>query len=188
MIQLKKDEEKENKMERIRVADNFFLDEFVDPFTYFHDPRNGLGKIDHQLFDIAQKLRDLDGKPKVINNWWGLYKHYEKELTCNDIIKLIEESPAHRKWSGYRPEHCPIGAKLSAHRSGQAIDMVGNGLHLFGLIKENAQEFYNLGVRRLEDPSITPTWLHVDTLERNTQPNSIRVVDLKYATEIIHWK
>ena len=173
-------------MERIRVADNFYLDEFIDPYTYFNEVKNGLEQIDQSLFEIAQKVRDLHGYPIVINNWWEFYRDNLKKLSCNDIVDRIEAGWG-RKWSGYRPEHCPIGAEFSAHKTGQAIDMVGNGRHLFTLVKDNAQAFYELGVRRLEDPSITPTWLHIDTKEHNTQPDSIRVVDLSVATEIIRW-
>ena len=56
---------------------------------------------------------------------------------------------------------------------------------MFAIVKANAKEFYSLGLKRLEDPSITKGWLHCDTLELNTVPNTIRVVDLKKVTQII---
>ena len=54
-------------------------------------------------------------------------------------------------------------------------------------VRDNAKEFYNLGLRRLEDISITKGWLHIDTWEHNTKPNSIRVVDRTKCTETIYF-
>ena len=81
--------------------------------------------------------------------------------------------------------HCAIGASQSAHKQGRAADPKGDEKLYYKLVKDNAESFYKLGLRRLEDISITRGWLHVDTLERNTQPNSIRVVDLKKCTHTI---
>src|SRR5690606_35906318 len=128
-----------------------------------------------------------DGKPKTINNWWSYYKGKMNTTEIRQIIFNIEHSQAHRKWSGLRTVRCSVGAKNGAHYSGQAFDAVGNGKELYNLVKKNAKEFHRLGVRRMEDFRITLSWIHLDTLERNTEPNSIRVVDLTKATEIIRW-
>jgi len=174
-------------MTRIKVSENFYLDEFIDPHTYLYEVKNGLDQIDHRLFEMAQLLRDKWAKPISINTWWSYYKENETLLTCDQIIEDIEKMNTIRKWSGLRTERCSIGSAQSAHKQGKAIDCVGSGKDLFAIVKENAKDFYSIGLRRLEDWRITPTWLHLDTLERNTQPNSIRVVDLTKATEIIRW-
>jgi len=174
-------------MKQIKVSENFYLDEFIDPHTYFYEVKNGLDQIDHELFEIAQLLRDKWKKPIYINTWWSYYKENETLLNCDQIIDDIENLNTIRKWSGLRTARCSIGAPQSAHKQGKAIDCVGNGKMLFNIVKKEPKEFYDAGVRRLEDYRITPTWLHLDTLERNTQPNSIRVVDLTKATEIIKW-
>lgn len=173
-----------NNTERVRISENFHLDEFVDPHTYFSRADKGKGLMDPRVFDIVQLLLEKYGKPLGINNWWANMRNYK-----GNSLEFLQACEAARffVWSGYRSPICTIGAKNGAHYSGQAADPKGPGKFLFDIVKKNAEEFYNIGLRRLEDPKITPTWLHVDTLERNTQPNSIRVVDLRKATEIIRW-
>ena len=170
---------------RIPVSKNFFLDEFIDPFTYFNTPDNGLSKIDNRLFAIAQKLRELVGKSMSINNWWSYYEANKKSMSIEKIIMNIEKSSL-SKWSGLRTERCSIGAAKSAHKLGFAIDPKGSGKELFSIVEKNAKAFHELGVRRLEDTTITPTWLHLDTWERNVAKNTIRVVDLKTVTKTIN--
>lgn len=172
---------------RIIVSENFYLDEFVDPHTYFNALNSGIGLLSEILFPIAQKLRDLYGKPISINNWWKYYEN-SSNLTNQQIISDIEYLNHHGKvniWSGYRSSRCHVGARKSAHRYGLAIDPKGNEKKFFKIVKDNREEFYNLGLRRLEDISITPGWLHMDGALLNTKPNSIRVVDRTSCTETI---
>ena len=174
-------------MERIAVNKNFYLDEFIDPYTYFNEADNGLSLIDQRLFDIAQLLRYHYMKPVYINNWWSYYIEKKEDWSVEYIIKRIESGKSLHKWSGLRTDRTTIGSSLSAHRNGQAIDPKGNEIEFFKIVKQNAEVFYSLGVRRLEDITITPGWLHIDTLERNTKPNSIRVVDKRRATQTLTW-
>lgn len=174
-------------MNRIKVSKYFYLDEFIDPHTYFNTHDNGLSLIDPRLFEIADLLRELKGSPGIINNWWKYYIGKINNTDVKTVIFNIEKNNSIRKWSGYRSSRCLIGAKNSAHKQGKALDMVGSGKELFKIVENNAKQFHELGVRRLEDPKITRNWLHLDTLERNTKPNSIRVVDLTKCTEIITW-
>ena len=184
-------------MERIRISKNFYLDEFIDPYTYFNTWDNGLTLVDNRLFDIAQLLRNLYGRPIGINNWWAYYYENKDRLTIDDIIYNIEtrnylsvnkRSKKIYKWSGTRTDRTKIGSSRSAHRAFKAIDPKGNPKKYFNIVKDNAEAFYKLGLRRLEDISITSGWLHMDTLERNTKPDSIRVVDLTKCTETIYFK
>lgn len=173
--------------ERIKVSENFYLDEYVDPHTYFRKGDKGLSLIDPNLFKIVQHLRDLKGSSIGINNWYSQLGNY-KTFTFKplDFLHWCESKKIY-VWSGYRSPLCVLGASNSAHRQGKAADPKGDQKLYYKLVEENAAEFYALGLRRLEDPKITPGWLHVDTWERNTQPNSIRVVDLRKATKIIRW-
>ena len=177
---------------RIKVSNNFHLDEYVDPYTYFTSPDNGLSLVDDRIIKIDQLLRDLYGRGLRINHWWWYYEKHKLEWSIAKIITGIEKSRSTRKWSGIRTDRCGIGSKTSAHKlihsgKGMASDTVGKGQDLFDIVKANAKAFYDLGLRRLEDPSITPTWLHKDLLEKNTQPNSIRVIDRVKCTETIRW-
>lgn len=174
---------------RIKVAENFFLDEFVDPHTYYSNPDRGRNVMDERLFKIAQAVRDTYGKPLAINNWWPFMAAYRKPGKTFNSLEFLYWCEAKRisVWSGYRSPLSHVGAKTGAHYKGLAIDLKAPGRDLFKIVKNEAEYYYYLGVRRLEDPRITPTWLHIDTWERNTEPNSIRVVDLKRATEIIRF-
>ena len=172
-------------MNRIAVNRNFYLDEFVDPVTYFTEPDNGLSKIDPSLIDLVQLLRDLYGKPISINGWW---KHLPENM--DDPVAFLQwcEDNKVPVWSGLRTGLCKIGASKSAHKLGKAIDPKGPEDEFFKIVKDNAQRFYDLGLRRLEDTSITKGWLHMDTEERNCKPDSIRVIDLTKCTQIIYFK
>ena len=175
-------------MKRIEVSPNFFLDEFLDVYTYLFEKDNGLNKIDFKLFQIAQKVRELHGRPLVINTWWTTYLQLKAmKYSDIDIVKHIEGSSIIRKWSGLRTNRSNVGAKNGAHYLGKAIDMSGNGDELYKVVKDNAEALYCLGLRRIEDKKITRTWLHADTYEKNTKPNSIRVVDLTKCTETIYF-
>lgn len=173
------------KLERIKVSDNFYLDEFVDPETYFKQADNGLSKIDNRLFKIAQLLREKYGKSININNWWAYYVSNIDKKSIDEIISDILKSRTLSKWSGLRTDSCTIGAKLSAHKLGKGIDPKGNQVALMQVVRDNAKAFYDLGLRRLEDIKITKGWLHMDTNERNTIAGHINVVDLKSVVERI---
>lgn len=171
-------------MERISVSNNFFLDEFVDPFTFFTDADHGLTKLDPKLIECVQLLREKANHSININNWWGYYVSNKGKLSNSQIISNIE-SGNYSKWSGFRSVKCPIGAKASAHKLGKGADPKGDQKALFKIVKDNAKEFYDLGLRRLEDPKITKGWLHMDTNDRNCLPGYINVVDLKSVVERI---
>jgi hypothetical protein len=181
-------------MQRIQVSKNFFLDEFVPPSTYFNLPCNGLSVMDQKVFAITQLLRELYGKPIGVNNWWGYYKENELDVPVEQIIEDIEtsanlywkgKSQTVYKWSGYRPPHCKIGAPASAHKRAKAADPKGSEKEFMQIVRNNAKRFYDLGLRRVEDVSITPGWLHMDSHEHNTLPFHINVVGLKTVVERI---
>lgn len=179
-------------MERIKVNRNFYLDEFVDPYTYFNSEDKGLSLVDPRLFDVAQLLRYHYMDPIYINNWWKYFIEKKGQWAIDHIVKRIEQSKKLHKWSGIRTSRCPIGSSRSAHRVeiqgiGMAIDPKGNELKFYNIVKNNAKVFHNLGVRRLENIDITPGWLHIDLLERNTKPNSIRVVNRTSFSHNIHF-
>jgi len=180
----------EENEKRIKVSRHFYLDEFIDPHTYFNNEDHGLSLIDDRLFEIAELLRVLYGKPIYINNWWKYYQNHKNDIPLNELIEKIEANNWLNKWSGTRTKRTTIGAKNSAHRilykrKCKAIDPKGNEKKLFEIVKTHAETFYKLGLRRLEDISITKGWLHMDTLRRNTKPNSVRVVDRTKCTQTI---
>lgn len=165
-------------MERIKVSNNFFLDEFVDPVTYFTEKDNGRSKIDIKAINCVQLLRELNGEPIYINRWWSYLPKDMKGFDCNKFLKeMISKKIS--VWSGYRSALCGIGAPQSAHKLSKAIDPKGDEKKLMKLVVDNIAKFYALGLRRLEDISITKGWLHMDTHEKNCHPNKVNVVNLK---------
>lgn len=168
-------------MKRISVSANFFLDEFIDPVTYFKEADNGLALIDKRLFALVQLLRDKYGKSIGINNWWNPFLEYAEKNPTKTVVDFSNSYVNHgeHQWSGYRSTRCRIGAPASSHKSGKGIDPKGDQVALLKIVEDNALEFYRAGLRRIEDISITNGWLHVDTNERNCLPNHINVVGLK---------
>lgn len=172
-------------MERIKISKYFYADELIDPRTYFNEVNNGIDLIDYNLLQCLDLLREKAGKPLYINTWWATYERDKDKKELEQIINHIEKNNTLRKYSGFRGKFCKIGAKFSAHRKGKGADPKGvSPKILFNIIKENSKEFYNLGLRRLEDTSITPTWLHLDTWNKNSS-NGIEVVDLKKVVETL---
>jgi len=164
-------------MERIRVTNNFMLDELVDPYTYFNDIDNGLARLDMKAVDCLQYLRELKGSSLRVNNWWKMYLRLKDTAPLSEVIEMIEKSRSVSKFSGFRPEHCNVGAKKSAHRKGKAFDPKGDQFKLYQLVHDNSERFYSIGLRRLENPEITKGWLHMDTSDRNHRDGYIRVVN-----------
>jgi len=177
-----------DKIKRIKVTPNFYLDELVDPVTYFSQGDYGLSLLDINAVNCLQLLRDLKGSSITVNNWWFPYLEWAKENPkkfVSDFAKIYVKR-GNFQWSGYRSALCKIGAPKSAHKLGKAFDPKGDEQELFKLVKDNAKVFYDKGLRRLEDISITNGWLHIDTESRNCKPNSIKVIDKTKCTETIY--
>lgn len=169
------------ELKRIKIRENFYLDELVDPVTYFSKSDNGLSLLDEKAIDCLQLLRTLYGNPITVNNWWFPYLKY-KEKYPNKTVEDFSNYYTKRgnfQWSGYRSPRCTLGAKGSAHRFGKAFDPKGNNKVFYKILLDNLSLFYEKGLKRIEDINITKGWMHIDTLERNVEPFKINVVGLK---------
>ena len=79
---------------------HFSVHELLPPAAYQAHGKRGLLFFDINALITLDMLRDRYG-PITINNWyWG----------------------GNRKYSGWRPWDCPIGAILSQHKFGRAFD------------------------------------------------------------------
>lgn len=128
---------------RIKVTENFFLDELLHPDIYFKvkDPRRFL---DMRVVYGLQFLRDKAGIPFTVNNW---------------------AKGGARKLSGIRPMYTTKGALFSMHKFGRAYDPVcDSGPELLHqIIKENEGELIqSQRITRVEAIEHTPTWTHID--------------------------
>lgn len=87
-----------------RVSDNFILQEFVHPAIFERWGEHARSWLNCSLIPTVQDLREELGSPITINDWYepinGLYEN-----------------------SGLRLPHGGVGAMLSAHKGGFAVDM-----------------------------------------------------------------
>jgi len=178
-------------MERIKLSHNFYLDEVIDPVTYFTEFDNGQSKIDLSLITIVQVLRAKYGKPLPINNWWKYavdnnINHNSSNAELIAFSDWIDDNRYIHQWSGYRSERCQIGASKSTHKLGQSLDPKGNQKELFNIIRKDPKLFYDLGLRQIEDIKITKGWLHISTSLRNFNEGRIRVIGrYKHAFDLV---
>jgi hypothetical protein len=166
-------------MERIKISPNWHVDELVDPQTYLTNPQAAMAYA-NKVVPMAQLFRNIVGKSCTINNWWATYVNLKAQGKSDDfIIRAIESNDNLKKWSGLRTDRCKIGSARSAHKNEGAIDIRAagmNGRAMFAVMEANARAFFDIGVRRAEDPKDTPSWLHMDRRAHET-PNAIRVID-----------
>lgn len=141
----------------MKVSEHFHLQEFIDPVTFIELGEHSIDKIDNRLIDIAELLRAKTGKAITINNYpKGQYKE-----------------------SGYRRPNTPTGAKHSAHKEGKAIDCKVQGMtpaEVHKVVMDNEAEFYDAGVRQMEDLSFTPSWTHLGTRGADNAQKKIQII------------
>jgi hypothetical protein len=131
-------------MRRVRVTENFFLDEFIDPSTYAARGARSIELMDMRIILAVQYIRDHLG-PVTVNNWVNGGK---------------------RRLSGLRPHNTTTGARWSQHKYGRAIDMQVQGktpaeVHQF--IMDNERLFIEKQwITTIEELEDTPTWTHID--------------------------
>lgn len=127
----------------MEVSKNFVLQEFIYPKIFEDEGVKCIRYIDERIVKAAQIIRDYVGVPVTINNW-----HTGGNFTM----------------SGLRPFNSKVGAKMSQHKFGRAIDVkvqAMNGEEMRDVIKK----LFAIGslkglVTTIEDD--TDTWLHLD--------------------------
>ena len=142
----------------MRVSRNFVIQEFVpeDIYDVFGD--RSIWFVDPIIIKVAQFFRDRYNVPIIINDW---------------------HIGGKRNLSGFRPPYVKLGAKLSQHRMGRAVDLKWEGLDPDKVrqnIKDNQEDFMAVGVTAVEES--TDTWLHID----------VRTTGLKEILFIPYWK
>lgn len=148
-------------MNRIKISDNFFLDEFINKTTYRKFGAKSQRYIRPELVKIAQTIRSFTDLSCEVNNWinGGAYNE-----------------------SGLRDFNTSTGASYSAHKFGAAIDIKIGDLdshEMAQIIIDNYEDVFKpLGVTRIEDPFYTKgkhrSWLHIDIL--NTGSKELQIV------------
>lgn len=128
----------------------FRLNELVSPGVYAHFGIFAWKFLNQGMLRDLDLLRELWGKPIIINNyaWGGSYK--ESGLRCNtDSIVKAKKTPY-----------------LSAHCLGLGFDIKPEYIKdlpdLIKCVQTNYHKFTTIS--RMENPQFTPSWLHLDGL------------------------
>lgn len=128
----------------------FELYELLPPELYTYtdmtlpkEQQSGWNYFDVVLLETIDVIREIIGKPLICNTWY---------------------QNGNRRWSGFRPSYCEIGAKNSLHKEGKAVDLICasyTAAEMRKIIKDNKDRLpYKI---RIEDGV---SWLHVDVKER----------------------
>ena len=123
---------------------SFIIQEFVPPETYKKYGEKSVWFINPNIVLFLQWIKDnYNGAIVTVNNWyWG----------------------GDRKYSGYRPPDCPIGADESAHKRSDGVDFIVEGYSpvvIRKLIKDNFKLLNKMfGLTGYEKG--TKTWTHGD--------------------------
>lgn len=140
----------------MNVSQNFLLQEYVPPIIYDKWGEKSLWFIDNRLFKLMQFIRERFGKVITINDW-----HKGGQL----------------KYRGFRPPDIDVGAKLSQHRFGRAVDFNVQDVSPRDVNKEienNFTLYAKFGLTTIEDGEFTKNWTHIDI--RNTNQTNLLIV------------
>jgi len=140
------------------ISQHFDLEEFIDPVTFKELGGRSILKIDSKLINIAELVRFYCDKAVMINNW---------------------NTGGDHKESGLRRLESKIGALHSAHKEGKAIDFRVVGMtpeQVHAIIMAHEKDFYNAGVRQMEDLSFTPSWTHLGIRGKDNTQSKIQII------------
>lgn len=121
---------------------HFELHELVDRATFEQWGPRGWALFNPDALEALDGLRDFFNVPIVVNNWWN--------------------GDGQNQYRGYRPENCPIGAKFSEHKKGNAFDCTIKGFNADvarQIIVDNQDDPRLVKIQRLEDEV---HWVHFD--------------------------
>lgn len=130
---------------RIKVTNNFFLDELIHP-DYYDGSRNPERFLDRRIVEALQLIRNWIDEPITVNNW---------------------AVGGNRQFSGLRPMNSSIGAKYSQHKFGRAFDLVTKRpvaeMHdVLRTLEQKGHLILSGRITRVESLEATPTWTHID--------------------------
>jgi len=104
-----------------------------------------------------------------------IYEALRKDFRACELYVNEWDGKRVNDWCGYRTRECSIGAVNSAHKKGLALDLhtgtpfakievrKTRNAGLWEYLKEHGHEY---GIKRIEDLASTPTWCHIDLVEK----------------------
>ena len=141
----------------MKISDHFSLEEFVPQGIFNQYGQKAQWFVDPRLITLAEAVRLFFAKPVTINNW---------------------HTGGQFNYRGFRDPDCTVGAKLSQHRMGRAIDINVAGMtpqEVYKAILGASAYFMGKGLTTMEDIASTPTWCHLYI--RQTNQSSILIVE-----------
>jgi hypothetical protein len=139
----------------MKISPNFVLQEFVPKPIFDQYGDKAIWFIDFRIVEGAEWIRSLFNAPVTINNWHtgGPFQN-----------------------RGFRPPATTVGAHLSQHKFGRAIDINVKGftaeqVHDYLIEHQDETVKYWTTIEAKED---TPGWTHLDV--RVTKSNQILIV------------
>ncbi len=168
-------------MTRIKVSDNFYLDEFIDPWTYYLYGSKSLRYIAPQTIAFTQRVREILEVPCTINNWSNHGKLSAKEFLLQPRWKqnrsfkesglrvfdkaLYNKKLKARGMKGDALIKKVVGGTTSQHKFGRASDIKQNAFtskDVHDIIEDYRRELMELGLTTLEHHEATRSWVHMD--------------------------
>lgn len=106
--------------------------------------------LNNRLLETIDVVREIIGHPLICNTWF---------------------QDGNRKYCGWRPKYCSVGAPLSQHKEGNAVDLICPYMSA----EEMRQKIYDNRDRlpypiRIEKDV---TWLHIDCKEMDYKGKKI---------------
>lgn len=121
------------------------------------DVRNFVPKDIYDRF-ASKSIWFIDDR--IISLYLYLEKHFNKDILVNNW-----HTGGAFQNRGYRVPSSKIGASLSQHKFGRAIDINIEGIEsheLYDAIIKDWSSYAMLGATTLEDITCTRTWVHLD--------------------------
>lgn len=123
----------------------FDLEELVPKETFEKYKDNALKFLNPIALIALENVREILNVPLTCNNW---------------------KVGGNRNYCGYRQADCPIGAKYSQHKKGNAFDLISPKLtakQMREILSKNQDKLvYPIRVEKWDNKGEI-TWLHIDT-------------------------
>ena len=130
------------------IANKYFNVKELVPKEVYEElgDQGSLNLLNPIALKALEEVREILGVPLICNNW---------------------AAGGTRNYSGYRQENCPIGAKASQHKKGNAFDLICKSksarLMRYELEQNKSRLTYPIRIEKWDQKGNETTWLHIDT-------------------------
>lgn len=147
------------------VPDDFELYEFLpQQFHMVWHPKKGnrlWRMFDDRLLRTAQALRNRYG-PMIANTW-----HFPEDR---------REIYGFHQYRGWRPQMCEVGAQLSDHKWGRALDLVPLDEDVEKIRMDILKDPFHEDFKYITAIEMKVGWLHISTTNYDKEKGGILVI------------